>query len=348
MQIPDPGGSIADQYQLIEKLGSGVHGRVFKVRDRSTGETRAMKFVRIFAGERGPPSPFLREIESLQSLDHPNIVKCHSFHNSAIILDYCEYDLSALICSHHRLPLKTARSYMHQLLLGLSAVHTAGFVHRDIKPPNILVTVENVVKLADFGLARPLPRSDDGPLSKSVVTPCYRSPEVLLGDRKYGFGVDIWSLACVFYEIATGQILFPSSHPSDSSQLFVIFLICGLPSLEEWPELVDLPGYEMISKADRRPSNLDRWLDKRLSPEFLVLKNLLVSMLKINPRERISAEEALNHPFFTDCDPEELTANALPRIGIPECHGVNGRPSVAPCNALMRPGRVRAPAIAAF
>ena len=104
----------------------------------------------------------------------------------------------------------------------------------------------------------------------------------------------------------------------------------------------------MIAKAERMPAILERWLEQHLPPEFFVLKNLLVEMLRVNPEERVSAKEALNHPFFTGCRAEELEPAALPRIAMPECYGVVGKPPVVVPAALMRPARVLAPVISVF
>jgi serine/threonine protein kinase len=106
-----------------------------------------------------------------------------------------------------------------------------------------------------------------------------------------------------------------------------------------------LPGYRIIEKAARLPSILEQWLDMHLSPEFLDLKNLLVSMLRINPAERISAADALNHRFFCAGNPQDLLPCTLPRIAIPECHGRLVRPSVPGSSGILRPARVLAPIV---
>jgi serine/threonine protein kinase len=265
---------------------------------------------------------FYREWHSLQSLNHENVVRLRDIECSVsgatvyLVMDYCDFDLHALISSRG-LPLAQARVIMRQLLEGLAYIHAAGFAHRDIKPPNIFVTADNVVKIGDFGLTRDLANCRGRRLSNSVITPSYRSPEILLGDDRYGCGVDVWSLACVFFEIATGETLFLPSTALDMDQLKCIFEKCGTPTPESWPGVEGLPGYPFIAGLRAMPSRLGEVLEKHLPPEFLGLKNLLEGMLVLDPAQRWTVEMALAHPFFANWErPEDL-----PKIRMKESHG---------------------------
>jgi serine/threonine protein kinase len=206
------------------------------------------------------------------------------------------------------------------LFLALAALHKAGFAHRDVKPENVLITPDNIVKLTDFGLARFLP-TRKGPLTNRVMTAAYRAPEVLLGDCNYTYAVDIWSLACTFYEIATGKMLFPTARSGDSS-LTSILKICGTPSLEDWPELPSLPQWELIRNGKKTSPMLSQLLRRAIRPEFEGLCDLLEEMLVLNPAKRITAEDALRHPFF--CDIENYLPEKLPRLAFPEVHVKDG------------------------
>jgi serine/threonine protein kinase len=362
MLIPDPGGgAVSDRYLIIQRIGSGQYGSVFKALDTATGGVVALKHVKVFDPSVGLPVSFYRESRSLSSFHHDNIVGFRGVVQSAndadvfLVLDYCEYDLGALIKSRALmgLPFAQARCFMRQLLLGLSVMHSAGFAHRDIKP-NIFVTPANVVKLGDFGLARHLKTNRSQPLTNSVITPSYRSPEVLLKDGHYGFPVDIWSLACVFYEMATGRSLFLPSTATDVDQLISIFRICGTPGPSDWPGIEGLPGYPWLRAMQPQLSVLGATLSASLPPGFLCLKSLLEAMLVLDPVRRITAEAALAHPFFTECSEADLDPRSLPRIGLAECHG-NGPVPARPAKLRRRcaidplgPARLRPPPVCAF
>jgi serine/threonine protein kinase len=158
---------------------------------------------------------------------------------------------------------------------------------------------------------------------------------VLLKDRNYGFPVDIWSLACVFYEMATGQTLFLPSTASDIDQLLSIFRICGTPDPADSDGLEDLPGFPLISDGPHMPCELAQRLDETLPREFLGLKSLLEAMLVLDPAQRVTADDAICHPFFGECDTFELEPRFLPRMTFPELHGT------APQCTRLAPGRRR-------
>jgi len=127
------------------------------------------------------------------------------------------------------------------LLNGIEKCHRHKVLHRDLKPQNLLINREGLLKLADFGLARAfgIPVKN---FTHEVVTLWYRAPDILLGSKNYTTSVDIWSVGCIFAEIVNRTPLFQGHN--DRDQLNKIFQIRGTPSPEEWMGLTELPLFE--------------------------------------------------------------------------------------------------------
>jgi cyclin-dependent kinase 12/13 len=212
-------------------VGSGTFGVVFKATVLATGDRVALKKFKleIDTQAQGFPQQAIREIKILKNVmgKHPNLVNLfnmvtycpeiddekegpsrqvtHGFNAGDIfmVFEYVDYDLSGLLkCRDVQLTEMHIRSYTKQLLQGISFLHMNKILHRDIKGPNILVTRDNVIKIADLGLARVWKTNDQKCTNaNSVVTLWYRSPELLMGQRYYGSEIDIWSVGCLFGEM---------------------------------------------------------------------------------------------------------------------------------------------------
>ncbi|XP_057860187.2 cyclin-dependent kinase B1-1-like isoform X3 [Cryptomeria japonica] len=186
------------------------------------------------------------------------------------------------------------RIFMYQLFKGVSYCHGHGVIHRDLKPQNILVDkTRGLLKLADFGLGRSffLPV---GALTHNVMTLWYRAPEVLLGVVQYSIPVDIWSLGCIFAEMSRMTPLFRGD--SEIGQLLCIFRQLGTPTEDMWPG---------VSKS-RNWHSYPEWKPQKLSLVVPDMEpsgvDLLSNMLDYDPAKRISAKEAMQHPYFDDLD----------------------------------------------
>ncbi|XP_044074141.1 cyclin-dependent-like kinase 5 isoform X2 [Siniperca chuatsi] len=252
--------------------------------------------------ERGVPSSALREICLLKELKHKNIVRLHDVLHSdkklTLVFEYCDQDLKKYFDScNGDLDPETVKSFMYQLLKGLAFCHSRNVLHRDLKPQNLLINRNGELKLADFGLARAF----GIPVrcySAEVVTLWYRPPDVLFGAKLYSTSIDMWSAGCIFAELANaGRPLFPGNDVDD--QLKRIFRLLGTPTEEQWQTMTKLPDYKPYPMYPATTSLVN--VVPKLSSTG---RDLLQNLLKCNPVQRISAEEALQHPYFADfCPP---------------------------------------------
>lgn len=251
------------------------------------------------AEDEGIPSTAIREISLLKELQHPNIVRLydvvHTERKLTLVFEYLDQDLKKYldICDGG-LNLPILKSFLYQLLMGVAYCHYHRVLHRDLKPPNLLINREGQLKLADFGLARAfgIPVRS---YTHEVVTLWYRAPDVLMGSRKYSTPVDVWSIGCIFAEMANGRPLITGT--SESDQLDRIFRTFGTPSEADYPGIVDLPEYA--------PDLLPRYTSPRNMSSLVPTLNtdgvdLFSRMIRYDPAKRITAADALNHPFFFD------------------------------------------------
>lgn len=296
--------SIQD-YVREEKLGEGTYGVVYKARNIRTGKYVALKKIRLESVEEGVPSTAVREISILRELNHPNIVCLqdilHQDNKLYLVFEYMQMDLKKYLDTlKGTIDVMLLKSYTYQILQGLVFCHTRRILHRDLKPQNLLVDNKGAIKLADFGLGRAFGIPVRA-YTHEVVTLWYRAPEVLLGATRYSCPVDVWSVACIFAEMASKKPLFHGD--SEIDQLFKIFQILGTPNDEVWPGVTEL--------RDFKP-NFPCWRGKALTqvcPKLgAVACELLKSMLVYNPAHRLSAKAALSHSYFDDLDRSSLPA----------------------------------------
>jgi len=195
------------------------------------------------------------------------------------------------------------KSYCYQLIQAILFCHQRRVLHRDLKPQNLLIDKSGAIKVADFGLARAF----GVPVrvyTHEVVTLWYRAPEILLGANKYACPVDIWSIGCIFAEMANKRPLFQGD--SEIDQLFRIFRILRTPSEDIWPGVSSLPDWKPTFPA---------WTNYNLAAQIKGEANvddnglkLLAAMLEYDPSKRITANVAISHPYFDDLDKSTLPA----------------------------------------
>ncbi|KAL1627655.1 Protein kinase of the Mitotic Exit Network [Neofusicoccum ribis] len=241
-------------------------GSVYRALNWGTGETVAIKQVKLADLPKNELRVIMLEIDLLKNLNHPNIVKYHGFVKDAqslyIILEYCENGSLHSICKNFgKFPENLVAIYMSQVLHGLLYLHEQGVIHRDIKGANILTTKEGLVKLADFGVATKTAGLND---SSVVGTPYWMAPEVieLSGATTAS---DIWSLGCTVIELLDGK---PPYH-----------------------KLQPMPALFRIVNDDHPP------LPEAASP---AVRDFLMQCFQKDPNLRVSARKLLKHPWIVN------------------------------------------------
>eukprot|EP01066_Platyproteum_vivax_P013881 Platyproteum_vivax@DN6259_c1_g1_i2.p1 len=301
------------RYERIDFLGKGTYGTVNAHRDLQDPNSRVVAIKRIASDlvdkRTGIDFTALREIKLMREVKHPNVAGLHDVYadglSVCLVMDYLPTDLGKILQDKSlHLSESNIKCIITQVLTGLVALHEWQFLHRDLSPANVMFDHEGTVKLGDFGLSRSF-GSPMREMSPRVVTIYYRAPELLFGAPYYGSGVDVWACGCILAELLMRQPLFFSSSASELATLGQIFQLLGTPSSEDWPEMEALPWY--CEFEPRSPKKISTVL-----PETTPLSamNLLSQMLVLNPAKRISASDALRHPYFMEpplaCSPKEL------------------------------------------
>ncbi|XP_042164172.1 serine/threonine-protein kinase MAK isoform X2 [Oncorhynchus tshawytscha] len=283
-----------NRYTTMRQLGDGTFGSVLMGKSNESGELVAIKRMKrkFYSWDE---CMNLREVKSLKKLNHANVVKLKEVirenDHLYFVFEYMKENLYQLMKDRQRLfPESVIRNMLFQILQGLSFIHKHGYFHRDIKPENLLCMGPELVKIADFGLAREI-RSQP-PYTEYVSTRWYRAPEVLLRSQSYSSPIDIWAVGCIMAELYTLRPLFPGN--SEVDEIFKICQVLGTMKKIDWPE-----GYNLAASMNFRfpqcvPTSL-RLLVPNASNEALVLMR---DMLQWNPQKRPTTIQALRYLYF--------------------------------------------------
>ena len=291
------------RYRKTEFLGEGQFATVFKAED-TEDDDRIVAVKKIKIGGKsevrdGINRTALREIKLLQELNHPNIIGLRDVlghkSNISLIFDFMDTDLEVIIRDPSILLTPGhVKAYAIMALQGIEYLHHNWILHRDLKPNNLLLDKNGVLKITDFGLAKAF-GSPNRVLTHQVVTRWYRSPELLFGARLYGTGVDMWAMGCIIAELLLRVPFLPGD--TDLGQLTKIFEVCGTPSEDSWPRVTHLPDYVSFKEMPGIPF---REIFSAATDDLL---RLLTWCFVLDPSERCTATQALKLPYFSNSPP---------------------------------------------
>ncbi|OBA23282.1 mitogen-activated protein kinase HOG1 [Metschnikowia bicuspidata var. bicuspidata NRRL YB-4993] len=287
---------ITSRYTDLNPVGMGAFGLVCSAMDKLTNQNVAVKKIM---------KPFLtsvlakrtyRELKLLKHLRHENLITLDDIFLSPLediyfVTELQGTDLHRLLTSRP-LEKQFIQYFTYQILRGLKYVHSAGVIHRDLKPSNILINENCDLKICDFGLAR----IQDPQMTGYVSTRYYRAPEIMLTWQKYDTEVDMWSVGCILAEMIEGKPLFPGKD--HVHQFSIITELLGSPP----PDVIEticsentLRFVQLLPQRDPIPFG-DRFaLCTHVEPEAI---DLLSKMLVFDPKKRITAADALQHPYM--------------------------------------------------
>jgi mitogen-activated protein kinase 1/3 len=293
------------RYKPIKKLGSGAYGMVCSATDsKQNNKKLAIKKVRDTFHNLTDAKRILREMKLLQHLVHPNIIKLEDiinpltredFEDLYMVFEYMQSDLHRIIYSDNELSEDHIAYIIYQILCGLKYIHSAKVIHRDLKPGNILINADCQVKICDMGLARGTKAAEDEEvdLTEYVVTRWYRAPEVMVSAQNYDTGIDVWAVGCIMAEMLNREPLFQGENYVD--QLNVIFSVIGTPADEDMSCVLNPEAMNFIKKLKKRAAVPVKKLFPTASAKA---QDFLSKIFVFNPANRITVDQALEHPFL--------------------------------------------------
>lgn len=297
---------VPERYQNLSPVGSGAYGSVCSAYDTKSEQRVAVKklsrpFQSIIHAKRT-----YRELRLLKHMKHENVIglldvftpskSFEEFNDVYLVTHLMGADLNNIV-KCQKLTDDHVQFLIYQILRGLKYIHSAGIIHRDLKPSNLAVNEDCELKILDFGLAR----HTDEEMTGYVATRWYRAPEIMLNWMHYNQTVDIWSVGCIMAELLTGRTLFPGTDHID--QLKLILRLVGTPESELLQKISSEAARNYIQSLPYMPKMNFEDVFLGANPQAV---DLLEKMLVLDTDKRITATEALAHPYFAQYhDPDD-------------------------------------------
>ena len=267
-----------DRYHVLEIIGEGSFGKVFKGRRKHCGQIVALKFIPISGRSPNDLEALRQEINILRTLQHPNIVLMLDYFETdtdiIVVTEFAQGELFEILEDDRSLPEEEVRSIAYQLVQALYYLHDNRIIHRDMKPQNVLIGAGSRVMLCDFGFARAMSHHTTV-LTSIKGTPLYMSPE-LVQELPYDHRADLWSLGIILFELVAGQPPFYTNN---------IYTLISL----------------IVQQDVQYPAHI--------SPSF---RSFLSGLLTKRPEYRLSWPHLLKHPFIRDAPQPDSTQRVPP------------------------------------
>ncbi|CEG42671.1 ulk fused protein kinase [Plasmopara halstedii] len=332
-----------ENYHILERIGEGSFGKVYRGRRKYTGHVVALKFVTKQGKSVRDLENLRQEINILRRLNHCNIIAMmDSFETErefCMVTEYAQGELFQVLEDEHSLPEEEIKKLAIQLIQALYVLHSNRIIHRDMKPQNILIGSKQQIKLCDFGFARAI--AHDSSLLRSIKgTPLYMAPE-LVQEKPYNYTVDLWSLGVILYELAVGKppfytdrivsliqmivrddVKYPSTMSADFQSLLKGLLNKNPAQRLKWPKILDHPfiretpeQLETRLQLQRQIRSLPRFFSDQKSDEFS----------QNNKEEKVkpSLERLLKCDEWKICDPETGQQLSQPEMS---CENISTSP----------------------
>ena len=263
-----------DTYNLTDTIGKGTFGKVklaYSIKN-PTIKYACKILEKSNIKEDDDLKRCIREMSILLQMDHPNVIKTYEIISDSmryyIIMEYCSQgELFNHIVKENRFSEEKSAFFFYQIISGLEYIHSKNICHRDLKPENLLINSEEEIKIIDFGLSNYKIKEKNYLLKTPCGSPCYASPEMILGKNYDGFGIDIWSTGIILFAMLCGYLPFEEGEGVKKNEvLFKNIVKCK----------IDYPA-KFVGKNAR---------------------NLLQKIIVVNPKERITIKEIKKHPFF--------------------------------------------------
>lgn len=293
---------VLEKFDIIQKLGMGAYGVVWKAMRKKDERLVAVKKVFDAFHNKTDSQRTYREVMILQGLKgHPNIVNLVSLIRATnnndlyMVFDYMEADLHTVIKSNI-LSDDPQRYIIYQTLKGLKYIHSGEIIHRDLKPSNILVNPQCKIQIADFGLSRSVkkaPEEEDPILTEYIATRWYRAPEIVLGAQQYSKAVDVWSVGCILGEMLHGRAIFPGK--STLNQIELILKLIGMPSDEDLESLGCLTAWNIVKGLNIPKTRVWEEYFPGASPDAI---DFIRQCLQFNPKKRPTVDQLFDHKYI--------------------------------------------------